>query len=198
MSQFTGCGTMIGPNLFCFTVHTDVRLSLGVTVYNNNNSFISINSIGSGADGGDPLHCITDLRPCCRYTPQGSEQVVAGEWYFPGGNQVPGFEDITTSPFVRNRGYNDGTVNLFRANGGVMSPVGFYCCEIPDSSSVNHTMCAVIGKGISCFRSNKVAKRLIPFLCLVASSSRACWWHLNSDQRWWSYRNCRTRLHPHL
>ena len=77
--------------------------------------------------------------------------MLAGEWYFPGGNQVPGFEGILTSPFIRNRGDNDRTVNLFRANAGVMNPVGFYCCETPESRDsngveVNQTMCAVIGK----------------------------------------------------
>ena len=73
-----------------------------------------------------------------------------GEWYFPDGSLVPGFEGLNfnpISPFVRKRGLNDGRVNLFRAaNAEVTSPVGFFCCEIPGTNGVNQTTCAVVGK----------------------------------------------------
>ena len=67
-----------------------------------------------------------------------------GEWHYPNGNRVSG--QGGTSDFFRTRGLNDGTVNLFRRNSGILSPFGSYCCEIPDTTGVNQTLCANLGK----------------------------------------------------
>ena len=138
----------IGYNL----VHTDLRFSLGGTVYFNN-SVIAITDIGV-EESTTPLKCITDLRPCCRQEGFGSQQMLIGEWHYPNGSMVQGngptegkylffrVRDLTTtSPVV-----GDGTVNLFRRNSGVVSPYGSYCCEIPDTTGVNQTLCANLGK----------------------------------------------------
>ena len=108
------------------------------------NSVIPITDIGTEGSA-TPLECITDLRPCCRMR-TGTGTVVAGHWYYPNGTEVPGNGPTEGKyDFFRTRGYNDGTVNLFRRV-GVTSPFGRYCCEIPDSNMVNQTLCANLGK----------------------------------------------------
>ena len=47
--------------------------------------------------------------------------------------------------FYRNRGDN-GTVNLNRVDTGVMSPIGLFCCEVPDGNNVTQRLCADIGE----------------------------------------------------
>ena len=76
----------------------------------------------------------------------GASTVVAGHWYYPNGTEVPG-NGATEGKydFFRTRGYNDGTVNLFRRV-GVTSHFGRYCCKIHDSNMVNQTLCANLGK----------------------------------------------------
>ena len=49
------------------------------------------------------LQCVTDKSPCCRFANR------VGEWYFPNGTVIlsgPG------PAFYRNKGHDDGTVNL--------------------------------------------------------------------------------------
>ena len=66
-----------------------------------------------------------------------------GEWFFPGGRKVP----LGTGPtFYRNRGRDDGTVNLNRVNTNVMSPTGLFCCVVPDATDVDQTVCITLGK----------------------------------------------------
>ena len=73
--------------------------------------------------------------------------MLMGEWHYPNGTIVPGNGPNEGKYFFfRTRGLNDGTVNLFRRNRGIISPFGSYCCEIPDSSGVNQTLCANLGK----------------------------------------------------
>ena len=70
-----------------------------------------------------------------------------GEWYYPNGSIVPGNGPAEGKFFFfRTRGDQDGTVNLFRRNNNIISPFGSYCCEIPDNSGVNQTLCANLGK----------------------------------------------------
>ena len=123
--------------------HAGVYLSLKGTVYANN-SVISIAEIG-GTDVSSPsspqntnngLQCITDRMPCCRFAPN-----TAGEWLFPNGTMVPG--QITASTFYRNRGHDDGTVNLNRLNNVIM-PTGKFCCVIPDTTDVIQWVCASV------------------------------------------------------
>ena len=99
-------------------VHTDLRFSLGGTVYFNN-SVIAITDIGSTEGSTTPLECITDLRPCCRQEP--APQNLMGDWYKPNGTRV--LDRGIIGDFFRTRGENDGTVNLFHRNSGVDSPL---------------------------------------------------------------------------
>ena len=122
---------------------TGVYLSLKETVYTNN-SVISITEIGDTdtllsppKNSNNGLQCITDRTPCCRFAPN-----TAGEWFFPGGMMVPGQSPTTT--FYRNRGRDDGTVNLNRANTNVMSPTGLFCCVVPDATGVMQWACASV------------------------------------------------------
>ena len=110
-----------------------------------NNSAIQITEIGEtnpDTDLNDGLQCITDRMPCCR------NAFRTGEWYMytPDRTMVPGL--LTAVSFYRNRGYDDGTVNLNR-NSGVMMPTGLFCCEVPNAAGHIQPLCANIGKILS-------------------------------------------------
>ena len=77
--------------------------------------------------------------PCCRSVPN-----TAGEWFFPNGTMVP--IKLTATTFYRNRGRDDGTVNLNRLSTNVMSPTGLFCCVVPDATGINQTVCISLGK----------------------------------------------------
>ena len=47
--------------------------------------------------------------------------------------------------FYRNR-ENNGRVYLNRRTITAMTPVGHFCCEVPDAANVNQTLCVFIGK----------------------------------------------------
>ena len=120
-----------------------VYLALKGMVYANN-SVIQIIEIGVTdpvTDLNDGLQCVTDRMPCCRIIFR------AGEWYMytPNRTEVPG--PGTSGSFYRNRGYDDGTVNLNRPS-GVMMPTGLFCCEVPDALDVLQTrsICATISE----------------------------------------------------
>lgn len=123
-----------------------VRLLFKGKIYGNNSLFF-INEIGRTEsdfllgylpEGYDsPLQCVTDKENCCR-------QYRIGEWYFPNGTQVP--KEYHATVIYRNRDYS-GNVNLNRIiNTDIMPPSGQYCCEVPDSTTMNQTLCAYIGK----------------------------------------------------
>ena len=63
--------------------------------------------------------------------------------YTPDRMMVPG--PSTMVNFYRNRGNDDGTVNLNR-NSGVMMPTGLFCCEVHNALNVIQTVCANIGE----------------------------------------------------
>ena len=46
--------------------------------------------------------------------------------------------------FYRNRGPDDGTVNLNRVNTNVMSPTGLFCCVVSDATDVMQRVCASV------------------------------------------------------
>ena len=72
--------------------------------------------------------------------------MVAGHWYYPNGTEVSGNGTYESRRnFFRTRGYNDGTVNLFRRT-GVSNPFGRYCCEIPDTNMVDQILCVNLGE----------------------------------------------------
>ena len=54
-------------------------------------------------------------------------------------------EGPSTTRFYRNRGEDDGTVNLNRPS-GVMMPTGLFCCEVPDALDVMQNICATISE----------------------------------------------------
>ena len=103
-----------------------------------NDSQININNIGLSSDiPNGALQCITDKIPCCL-----SQNPRLGEWYLPNRNLVRG----TTPPtvFYRNRGDN-GQVSLNRPS-DIMSPTGQFCCEVPDATDTNQTLCVYVGE----------------------------------------------------
>lgn len=111
-----------------------------------NNSVISINDIGE-TDNNSPqpmynnaLQCISDRTPCCRF------DTMLGEWYFPNMSLVPGHLLRGAGGYYRNRGRNDGTVNLNRASTDIISPTGRFCCRIPNTTNATVTLCAIVGK----------------------------------------------------
>ena len=123
-------------------VYAGVYLSLKGAVYNNN-TVIHINEIGEtnpDTDLNKGLQCITDRMPCCRVA------IRAGEWYMytPNRALVPGPSPDAISLY-RNRGYDDGTVNLNRPSGVVM-PTGLFCCEVPNAAGDIQPLCINIGK----------------------------------------------------
>ena len=126
---------------YSMILHAGVYLSLNGTNYPNN-SVISITEIGEtdpNSNQNDGLQCITDRRPCCRF------RYRVGEWFFPNGTKVP-MRGSGATTFDRNRGRDDGTVNLNRLSTDVMSPIGLFCCVVPDANDVSQTVCATISK----------------------------------------------------
>ena len=109
-----------------------VYLSMGGKIIPPNGT-IFINDIGTSSQ---QLVCSSDRKPCCR------DQLQYGEWKFPNGNQVIHITEGAVT-FHRNRD-SVGNVNLFRVSRNVMSPTGWFCCEIPDANDSNHTLCVNI------------------------------------------------------
>ena len=104
----------------------------------SNNSFFFISEIGR-LDSNSALQCVSGKEFCCRYL---DDRI--GEWYFPHGEQVPIEYHATT--FYRNRA-NNGTVNLNRFD-NVVSPIGQYCCHVPNATDILQTLCANTGKRV--------------------------------------------------
>ena len=127
---------IIGACLHCVN-SSDVYLALrGIFIANN--SQVNIRNIGQSYDNPtSALQCITDRTPCCL-----SQNPRHGEWYQPSGALVQGTTSNTT--FYRNRGDN-GEVFLNRPS-DVMSPTGQFCCEVPDATDTNQTLCVSIGE----------------------------------------------------
>ena len=103
-----------------------------------NNSNIIARNIGQTFDNPNgALQCITDNIRCCL-----SQNPRLGEWYLPNRELVQGSN--SNKVFYRTRGDN-GEVSLNRPS-GVESPTGLFCCEVPDATSTNQTLCVNIGK----------------------------------------------------
>ena len=120
--------------------NTGVYLSLRGR-HRANNSVVLMAEIGetvvyAEAAQNNGLQCISDRMPCCRFSYR------VGEWLFPNGTQV---NPYYTSKFYRNRGYDDGTVNLNRPN-TTFSPAGQFCCVLPNALDVFQTLCVYIGR----------------------------------------------------
>lgn len=122
-----------------------VYLSLRGVIYNNN-SIICITEIGEAESAtNNALQCITDRMPCCQTPPNGY-----GEWYLPNGELV-GLTKNHSDPFntfYRTRG-DDGAVNLNHVGSTLNrtnSPLGLFCCQVPDSTNVIQQICAYISE----------------------------------------------------
>ena len=104
------------------------------------NRVICVTDIGTSELSHQYLVCTSDRMPCCRDPPQ------YGEWKFPNGSQVIHIDDHKEAvAFHRNRD-NIGHVNLYRVSSDITSPTGRFCCEIPDATDTNHTLCVDISK----------------------------------------------------
>ena len=104
----------------------------GVHITNNSN----VNTRNIGQSSNDALQCITDNSRCCL------SQNPSGEWYLPNRTLVQGTTSSTA--FYRSRGSN-GEVFLNRPS-GIESPTGLFCCEVPDATDTNQTLCVNIGR----------------------------------------------------
>ena len=122
-------------------------LLLKGTLYTNN-SDIFINEIGETdhisliPTQNNALQCVTDRIPCCQFSPR------VGEWYFPNGTVIPGLIDHGLVLY-RNRGRDDGTVNLNYNNSTLpaLTPTGLFCCVLPDMDNENQRLCANLDIG---------------------------------------------------
>ena len=106
-------------------------------VHITNNSNINTRNINQSSDNpSGALQCVTDKMICCL-----SQNPRLGEWYQPNGVLV--HEGTSTTTFYRSRGDN-GEVSLNRPS-DVISPNGLFCCEVPDATGTNQTLCVNIG-----------------------------------------------------
>ena len=121
----------------CYINCSGVYLALrGVFIANN--SQVNIRNIGQSSDNPNgALQCITDRSSCCATPPNRR-----GEWYLPNGALVQG--TASTTAFYRTRG-DTGEVSLNRPS-DVMSPTGQFCCEVPDATDTDQTLCMNIGE----------------------------------------------------
>ena len=108
----------------------------GVHIANNSNIEIRNASQSSDSPNG-ALQCITDRISCCL-----SQNPRLREWYQPNRVLVQGVPSTTV--FYRSRGDN-GEVSLNRPS-DVESPIGLFCCEVPDATNTNQTLCMNIGE----------------------------------------------------
>ena len=112
--------------------------TLGDQPYRNGSSIL-MDEIGEGDDGA--LLCVTDLIQCCRGDDTPGIGGALGEWFYPDGSLVQ-IED-SGDDFYRTRGL--GVVRLNRRN-NAMSPIGQFCCMVPDAIFTNKIICINISK----------------------------------------------------
>ena len=113
-------------------LYAGVFLTLGGQPYRNGSSIL-IGEIGEGDEAA--LLCVTDLVQCCR----GEDTDVGGalgEWFYPNGSLVQ-VED-SGDDFYHTRGL--GIVRLNHRN-NAMSPIGQFCCMVPDATFTNKIIC---------------------------------------------------------
>ena len=116
-----------------YSLDNPVQLMFRGVSYHNN-SVLFIGDIGEFSTGSAIL-CTTNKNPCCSTPPNRF-----GEWYYPNGSMIP--NNAAGYSFFRTRGYNQ-TIRLNSRN-NAQSPTGSFCCELPDDSDVNHTLCVIL------------------------------------------------------
>ena len=101
-----------------------------------NGSTVLRTDIGEGAAA---LQCTTDRADCCSI-------IRAGEFYFPGGTQVP---TLGPDPSIRTyyRSRDSGFIRLNRINNGMET--GQFHCEILDASGIFVNLFINIGRLIA-------------------------------------------------
>ena len=115
-------------------VHCQTYLSfLGETL--SNNSYVDFSLVGHNNSGGDSVQCRTQFGNCCRP----SHDEIAGNWFFPNGDQLPFHRD--NNIFQRRDAQR---VDLRKKQD--TSVTGIYCCDIPYNSSVRETICVGLYK----------------------------------------------------
>lgn len=101
-----------------------------------NHSYVDLRQLGDpNRDGGEGLHCHTDLSTCCS-AEEGSHR---GDWYFPDGSRLPfsGDDDIF-------EGRAERRVYLRRRNNST-TPTGLYHCDIPTSENPDVNIPVYVG-----------------------------------------------------
>ena len=122
-------------------VDSSIFLSLGHTEYFANNTPVVVTRVGS--TDANTLNCHTDSTTCCRGMHNPDKSKGFGEWIFPDGSRIAK-DSVTGDGFYWVRGYQ--VVRLYH-QGNIQSPLGSYCCRIPDSSGAMRTFCAnLVGK----------------------------------------------------
>ena len=106
-----------------------------------NGSHILIDEIGEG--DGAALLCVTDLVQCCRGDNTPGVGGPLGNWFYPNRSLIR--LNGSNDDFYRSRGL--GSVRLNRRN-NAMSPIGQFCCVVPDATFVDKTTCINIGEEI--------------------------------------------------
>ncbi len=88
------------------------------------------------------LTCHTDSTTCCRGVDNGDSSSSIGtvEWLFPNENEITE-NSVTSRGFYWSRDYQ--LLRLYR-QGDIQTPLGIYCCRIPDSGGEMRTFCANI------------------------------------------------------
>ena len=116
-----------------------VYVQLRGKVYSNSSiSNISINEIGEEPNS---LICFTDLVDCCRsIASQSLNRPARGNWFYPDGSTVE--RESASSTFYRNR--DTSRVRLNRRE-NITSPLGLFCCKVPDATYNVIRVCANIG-----------------------------------------------------
>ena len=116
-----------------------VYVQLQGKVYSNSSiSNIIINDI---EEEPNSLICFTDLVDCCRSS-QSLNGSALGNWFYPNGSTVGIKSDNTSEGFYRNRGSSRVRLNR-REN--TTSPLGLFCCKVPDATNNVIRICANIG-----------------------------------------------------
>ena len=113
-----------------------VFLSLRGLSYAANNNNILVTRIGTTNDSA--LTCHTDSTTCCRGVHNPSGTVGFGDWLFPNGTRIVR-KRVTGDGFYNTRFHQ--VLRLYR-NDGIQTPLGRYCCRIPDSGGEIRTFCA--------------------------------------------------------
>ncbi len=112
--------------------------------YTANNSNILVTSIMTTNDTS--LTCHTNSTTCCRRVHNVNGSNGLGYWLFPDGASVIQNDASVSDKFYWIRYFQ--VVRLYR-RGDIQTPLGRYCCRIPDSGGVTRTACAnLIGEGV--------------------------------------------------